>query len=104
MPTPHVEEPYCRCGWGFFFDQADWANFTSHIGLPSLVVPVVTITQGLPMGISADPLVSGIGAWIKARRSCAVLSTTSASPSEDRHTSPLTCDFKLAEAHCSCSP
>ncbi|WP_329343788.1 amidase family protein [Streptomyces sp. NBC_01352] len=34
-----------------FFDQAGWANLTSHIGLPSLVVPVTTTTQGLPIGI-----------------------------------------------------
>ncbi|WP_327690688.1 amidase family protein [Streptomyces sp. NBC_00461] len=34
-----------------FFDQTGWANLTSHIGLPSLVVPVTTTTQGLPIGI-----------------------------------------------------
>ncbi|WP_216586409.1 amidase family protein [Streptomyces brasiliscabiei] len=34
-----------------FFDQTGWANLTSHIGLPSLVVPVATTTQGLPVGV-----------------------------------------------------
>ncbi|MFD9327727.1 amidase family protein [Streptomyces sp. NPDC060065] len=34
-----------------FFNQTGWANLTSHIGLPSLVVPVTTTTQGLPIGI-----------------------------------------------------
>ncbi|MEU6349220.1 amidase family protein [Streptomyces sp. NPDC047072] len=34
-----------------FFDQTSWANLTSHIGLPSLVVPVATTTQGLPIGV-----------------------------------------------------
>ncbi|MGW2613529.1 amidase family protein [Streptomyces sp. NPDC001500] len=34
-----------------FFDQTGWANLTSHIGLPSLVVPVATTTQGLPIGV-----------------------------------------------------
>ncbi|MEU6192392.1 amidase family protein [Streptomyces sp. NPDC047061] len=34
-----------------FFEQTGWANLTSHIGLPSLVVPVTTTTQGLPIGI-----------------------------------------------------
>uniref|UniRef100_A0AAU2ADJ7 Amidase family protein n=1 Tax=Streptomyces sp. NBC_00093 TaxID=2975649 RepID=A0AAU2ADJ7_9ACTN len=34
-----------------FFDQTGWANLTSHIGLPSLVVPVTTTAQGLPLGI-----------------------------------------------------
>ncbi|MGW3944379.1 amidase family protein [Streptomyces phaeochromogenes] len=34
-----------------FFYQTGWANLTSHIGLPSLVVPVTTTTQGLPVGV-----------------------------------------------------
>jgi amidase len=34
-----------------FFDQTGWANLTSHIGLPSLVIPVATTTQGLPIGV-----------------------------------------------------
>lgn len=34
-----------------FFDQTGWANLTSHIGLPSLVVPVATTTQGLSIGV-----------------------------------------------------
>ncbi|GAA4009409.1 amidase family protein [Streptomyces plumbiresistens] len=34
-----------------FFDQTGWANLTSHIGLPSLVVPATTTTHGLPIGI-----------------------------------------------------
>lgn len=34
-----------------FFDQTSWANLTSHIGLPSLVVPVLMTTQGLPIGV-----------------------------------------------------
>ncbi|MEU6230541.1 amidase family protein [Streptomyces sp. NPDC047042] len=34
-----------------FFDQTGWANLTSHIGLPSLVVPVTTTTGGLPIGV-----------------------------------------------------
>ncbi|MFG3261596.1 amidase family protein [Streptomyces bobili] len=34
-----------------FFDQTSWANLTSHIGLPSLVVPVTTPPQGLPIGV-----------------------------------------------------
>ncbi|GAB3953125.1 amidase family protein [Streptomyces sparsus] len=34
-----------------FFDQTGWANLTSHIGLPSLVVPVTRTTEGLPIGV-----------------------------------------------------
>ncbi|MEU3299792.1 amidase family protein [Streptomyces sp. NPDC006678] len=34
-----------------FFDQTGWANLTSHIGLPSLVVPVTTTAEGLPIGV-----------------------------------------------------
>ncbi|MFD9187203.1 amidase family protein [Streptomyces phaeochromogenes] len=34
-----------------FFDQTGWANLTSHIGLPSIAVPVSTTTQGLPIGV-----------------------------------------------------
>ena len=34
-----------------FFDQTGWANLTSHIGLPSLVVPVTRTSGGLPVGI-----------------------------------------------------
>ncbi|MFJ4007376.1 amidase family protein [Streptomyces sp. NPDC090023] len=34
-----------------FFDQTGWANLTSHIGLPSLVVPVGRSAEGLPMGV-----------------------------------------------------
>ncbi|MFG2349560.1 amidase family protein [Streptomyces phaeochromogenes] len=34
-----------------FFDQTGWANLTSHIGLPSLVVPVTTTAQGCPIGV-----------------------------------------------------
>ncbi|MFJ4973039.1 amidase family protein [Streptomyces sp. NPDC088755] len=34
-----------------FFDQAGWANLTSHVGLPSLVMPFGRSTDGLPIGI-----------------------------------------------------
>lgn len=34
-----------------FFDQTGWTNLTSHVGLPSLVVPVTTTANGLPIGI-----------------------------------------------------
>ncbi|MFI9755787.1 amidase family protein [Streptomyces collinus] len=34
-----------------FFDQTTWANLTSHVGLPSLVVPVTTTAGGLPVGV-----------------------------------------------------
>ncbi|MFC9502689.1 amidase family protein [Streptomyces sp. NPDC057002] len=34
-----------------FFDQTGWANLTSHIGLPSLVVPVARNEEGLPIGV-----------------------------------------------------
>ncbi|MGC4998514.1 amidase family protein [Streptomyces sp. DT195] len=34
-----------------FFDQTGWANLTSHIGLPSLAVPVGRNADGLPMGV-----------------------------------------------------
>ncbi|QNE74493.1 amidase family protein [Streptomyces finlayi] len=34
-----------------FFDQTGWANLTSHIGLPSLVVPVARSADGLPIGV-----------------------------------------------------
>ncbi len=34
-----------------FFDQTGWANLTSHVGLPSLVVPVTTTAEGLPIGV-----------------------------------------------------
>ncbi|MEW2620935.1 amidase family protein [Streptomyces sp. NPDC048106] len=34
-----------------FFDQASWANLTSHIGLPSLVVPVARTAEGLPISV-----------------------------------------------------
>ncbi|MGZ0198776.1 amidase family protein [Streptomyces sp. RM1] len=34
-----------------FFDQTGWANLTSHVGLPSLVVPVGRSADGLPIGV-----------------------------------------------------
>ncbi|MDO0936524.1 amidase family protein [Streptomyces sp. DG2A-72] len=34
-----------------FFDQTGWTNLASHIGLPALVVPLATTTQGLPIGV-----------------------------------------------------
>ncbi|MFE6164889.1 amidase family protein [Streptomyces sp. NPDC056486] len=34
-----------------FFDQTGWANLTSHVGLPSLVVPVGRNVDGLPLGV-----------------------------------------------------
>ncbi|MDX2680073.1 amidase family protein [Streptomyces sp. NY05-11A] len=34
-----------------FFDQTGWANLTSHVGLPSLVVPVGRNADGLPIGV-----------------------------------------------------
>ncbi|MFC5218848.1 amidase family protein [Streptomyces coerulescens] len=34
-----------------FFDQTGWANLTSHVGLPSLVVPVARNVDGLPIGV-----------------------------------------------------
>ncbi|MEU1473914.1 amidase family protein [Streptomyces sp. NPDC005760] len=34
-----------------FFDQTGWANLTSHIGLPSLVMPIAHGTDGLPIGV-----------------------------------------------------
>ncbi|KUO04555.1 amidase family protein [Streptomyces caeruleatus] len=34
-----------------FFDQTGWANLTSHVGLPSLVLPVTTTMEGLPIGV-----------------------------------------------------
>ncbi|RZU14314.1 amidase family protein [Streptomyces sp. BK239] len=34
-----------------FFDQTGWANLTSHVGLPSLVVPVARNANGLPIGV-----------------------------------------------------
>jgi amidase len=34
-----------------FFDQTGWANLTSHVGLPSLVVPVAMNAEGLPIGV-----------------------------------------------------
>ncbi|MGW2046266.1 amidase family protein [Streptomyces sp. NPDC001858] len=34
-----------------FFDQTGWANLTSHVGLPSLVVPVARSADGLPIGV-----------------------------------------------------
>lgn len=34
-----------------FFDQTGWANLTSHVGLPSLVVPVAQNVDGLPIGV-----------------------------------------------------
>ncbi|MFE4546495.1 amidase family protein [Streptomyces sp. NPDC056785] len=34
-----------------FFDQTAWANLTSHVGLPSLVVPVAQTADGLPTGV-----------------------------------------------------
>jgi amidase len=34
-----------------FFDQTGWANLTSHVGLPSLVIPVTTTEEGLPLGV-----------------------------------------------------
>ncbi|MFF4020632.1 amidase family protein [Streptomyces sp. NPDC001843] len=34
-----------------FFDQTGWANLTSHVGLPSLVVPIARNANGLPIGV-----------------------------------------------------
>ncbi|MGW7725022.1 amidase family protein [Streptomyces canus] len=34
-----------------FFDQTGWANLTSHIGLPSLVMPHAHSADGLPIGV-----------------------------------------------------
>ncbi|MDX3308093.1 amidase family protein [Streptomyces sp. ME08-AFT2] len=34
-----------------FFDQTGWANLTSHVGLPSLVMPVARNAYGLPIGV-----------------------------------------------------
>jgi amidase len=34
-----------------FFDQTGWANLTSHVGLPSLVVPVARNAEGVPIGV-----------------------------------------------------
>ncbi|MEU4486618.1 amidase family protein [Streptomyces purpurascens] len=34
-----------------FFDQTGWANLTSHVGLPSLVVPVTQSAEGLPISV-----------------------------------------------------
>ncbi|QNE77311.1 amidase [Streptomyces finlayi] len=34
-----------------FFDQTGWANLTSHVGLPSLVMPVARSADGLPIGV-----------------------------------------------------
>ncbi|WP_206697662.1 amidase family protein [Streptomyces sp. WAC00263] len=34
-----------------FFDQTGWANLTSHVGLPSLVIPLTTTEEGLPLGV-----------------------------------------------------
>lgn len=34
-----------------FFDQTGWLNLTSHIGLPSLVVPAAASPEGLPIGV-----------------------------------------------------
>ncbi|MFM9582650.1 amidase family protein [Streptomyces caniscabiei] len=34
-----------------FFDQTGWANLTSHVGLPSLVMPVARNASGLPIGV-----------------------------------------------------
>ncbi|WP_280641309.1 amidase family protein, partial [Streptomyces afghaniensis] len=34
-----------------FFDQTGWANLTSHVGLPSLVMPIAHGADGLPIGV-----------------------------------------------------
>ncbi|MEU6553706.1 amidase family protein [Streptomyces sp. NPDC046915] len=34
-----------------FFDQTGWANLTSHVGLPSLVMPLARSADGLPIGV-----------------------------------------------------
>ncbi|MCX5395586.1 amidase family protein [Streptomyces sp. NBC_00102] len=34
-----------------FFDQTGWLNLTSHVGLPSLIVPVAANPEGLPIGV-----------------------------------------------------
>ncbi|MFF7645079.1 amidase family protein [Streptomyces canus] len=34
-----------------FFDQTGWANLASHVGLPSLVMPVARNASGLPIGV-----------------------------------------------------
>ncbi|MEU6229785.1 amidase family protein [Streptomyces sp. NPDC047042] len=34
-----------------FIDQTGWANLTSHVGLPSVAVPVAWNAEGLPIGV-----------------------------------------------------
>ncbi|MEU7406345.1 amidase family protein [Streptomyces sp. NPDC044948] len=34
-----------------FFDQTGWTNLTSHVGLPSLVIPITHGADGLPIGV-----------------------------------------------------
>ncbi|MCM2579726.1 amidase family protein [Streptomyces meridianus] len=34
-----------------FFDQTGWSNLASHIGLPSLVIPVAKTLEGQPIGV-----------------------------------------------------
>ncbi|WP_329407218.1 amidase family protein [Streptomyces sp. NBC_00704] len=34
-----------------FFEQTGWANLTSHVGLPSLVMPISHGADGLPIGV-----------------------------------------------------
>ncbi|MEU3551931.1 amidase family protein [Streptomyces longwoodensis] len=34
-----------------FFDQTGWANLTSHVGLPSLIMPAARSADGLPIGV-----------------------------------------------------
>lgn len=43
--------PRSTASSGNFFDQAGWANLTSHVGLPSLVMPVARNADGLPIGV-----------------------------------------------------
>jgi hypothetical protein len=51
-----------------FFDQTGWANLTSHVGLPSLVMPVARNADGLPIGgLGRMPV--GFDAGEQSRRS-----------------------------------
>ncbi|WPB96152.1 amidase family protein [Streptomyces malaysiensis] len=34
-----------------FFEQTGWANLTSHVGLPSLVMPFARSAEGFPIGV-----------------------------------------------------
>lgn len=34
-----------------FFHQAAWTTLTSHVGLPTLITPIATTKQGLPIAV-----------------------------------------------------